>query len=159
MDINLLRDRDNRGTFTVSELNNYIKSVFESDRKLCCVTVKGELSNFVAHRSGHLYFSIKDEDCQIRAIMFRSAAMRLKFLPESGMRVVVSGSVTVYPRDGSYQIYVSSMQPDGIGALYLAYEQLKERLAAEGLFSEEHKRLIPEFPERVGVRAWNDLGP
>ncbi len=151
MDISSLRERDNVNTFTVSELNNYIKNIFESNRTLSAVTVRGEISNFTSHRSGHLYFSLKDAEGQIRAVMFRSRAMTLKFMPESGMKVVLHGSVTVYPRDGSYQIYVSSMQPDGIGALYLAYEQLKERLAAEGLFSEEHKRLIPEMPRRVGV--------
>ncbi len=151
MDISSLRERDNIGTFTVSELNGYIKSVFENNRTLSSVTVKGEISNFTAHRSGHLYFSLKDAEGQIRAVMFRSSAMRLKFLPESGMKVIVHGSVTVYPRDGSYQIYVSSMQPDGIGALYLAYEQLKERLCLEGLFADEHKLPIPAIPSRIGV--------
>ena len=151
MDISSLRERDNVNTFTVSELNNYIKNIFENNRTLTAVTVRGEISNFTSHRSGHLYFSLKDAEGQIRAVMFRSRAMALKFMPESGMKVVLHGSVTVYPRDGSYQIYVNSMQPDGIGALYLAYEQLKERLASEGLFDEEHKRLIPEMPRRVGV--------
>ena len=151
MDISSLRERDNVNTFTVSELNNYIKNIFENNRTLTAVTVRGEISNFTYHRSGHLYFSLKDAEGQIRAVMFRSRAMALKFMPESGMKVVLHGSVTVYPRDGSYQIYVNSMQPDGIGALYLAYEQLKERLASEGLFDEEHKRLIPEMPRRVGV--------
>ena len=151
MDISSLRERDNVNTFTVSELNNYIKNIFENNRTLTSVTVRGEISNFTNHRSGHLYFSLKDSEGQIRAVMFRSRAMTLKFMPESGMKVVIHGSVTVYPRDGSYQIYVNSMQPDGIGALYLAYEQLKERLALEGLFDEEHKLLIPEIPRRVGV--------
>ena len=151
MDISSLRERDNVVTFTVSELNGYIKSVFENNRTLSSVTVKGEISNFTAHRSGHLYFSLKDAEGQIRAVMFRSSASRLKFMPESGMRVIVHGAVTVYPRDGSYQIYVSSMQPDGIGALYLAYEQLKEKLFAEGLFDATHKLPIPKIPEKIGV--------
>lgn len=151
MDISSLRERDNVVTFTVSELNGYIKSVFENNRTLSSVTVKGEISNFTAHRSGHLYFSLKDAEGQIRAVMFRSSASRLKFMPESGMRVIVHGAVTVYPRDGSYQIYVSSMQPDGIGALYLAYEQLKEKLFAEGLFDATHKLRIPKIPEKIGV--------
>ena len=151
MDISSLRERDNINAFSVSELNNYIKNVFENNRTLSAVTVKGEISNFTNHRSGHLYFSLKDADGQIRAVMFRSSAARLKFMPESGMRVIVHGAVTVYPRDGSYQIYVSSMQPDGIGALYLAYEQLKERLFVEGLFDEEHKLQIPEYPSKIGV--------
>ncbi len=151
MDITSLRERDNIGTFGVSELNNFIKNLFETNRTLSAVTVKGEISNFTAHRSGHLYFSLKDEDGQIRAVMFRSSAARLSFMPESGMKVIVHGSVTVYPRDGSYQIYVASMQPDGIGALYLAYEQLKARLAAEGLFDSAHKSEIPRIPKRIGV--------
>ncbi len=151
MDISSLRERDTVNTFTVSELNNYIKNIFEGNRTLSSVTVRGEISNFTSHRSGHLYFSLKDADGQIRAVMFRSKAMSLKFMPESGMKVIVHGSVTVYPRDGSYQIYVGSMQPDGIGALYLAYEQMRSRLAEEGLFDEEHKLLIPEMPRRVGV--------
>ena len=151
MDINSLRERDNKDPFSVSDLNNYIKSIFENNRTLTSVSVRGEISNFTNHRSGHLYFSLKDADGQIRAVMFRSRAASLKFLPESGMKVIVHGSVTVYPRDGSYQIYVSSMQPDGIGALYLAYEQMKTRLAEEGLFDEMHKKPIPEYPSRIGV--------
>lgn len=151
MDISSLRERDNQDVFSVSDLNNYIKNLFESNRTLTAVSVRGEISNFVNHRSGHLYFSLKDADGQIRAVMFRSRAASLKFLPESGMKVIIHGSVTVYPRDGSYQIYVSSMQPDGIGALYLAYEQMKARLAEEGLFDEEHKKPIPMIPSRIGV--------
>lgn len=151
IDLTELRDRGNPRAFTVSELNNYIKTVFDNDRILSSVTVKGEISNFVNHRSGHLYFSIKDSDSQIKAVMFRSGAQRLKFMPESGMRVVVTGSVSVYLRDGSYQMYVTSMQPDGIGALYLAYEQLKERLAREGIFDESHKKPIPSIPKSIGV--------
>lgn len=151
MDINLLRERSGPASFTVTELNNYIKSIFDSNGNLASVTVKGEISNFVAHKSGHLYFSLKDSEGQIRAVMFRSSAMRLKFMPESGMKVIVCGSVTVYPRDGSYQLYVTSMQPDGIGALYLAYEQLKERLMNEGLFDESNKKSIPKYPSKIGV--------
>jgi exodeoxyribonuclease VII large subunit len=151
IDINSLRERDNTEIFSVSSLNAYIKNIFENNRTLSSVTLRGEISNFTNHRSGHLYFSLKDSEGQIRAVMFRSRAASLKFMPESGMKVIVHGSVTVYPRDGSYQIYVLSMQPDGIGALYLAYEQMKARLAEEGLFDESHKKLIPEFPRRIGV--------
>ena len=151
IDINSLRERDNAAIFSVSDLNNYIKNIFENNRTLTSVSVRGEISNFTNHRSGHLYFSLKDADGQIRAVMFRSRAASLKFIPESGMKVIVHGSVTVYPRDGSYQIYVSSMQPDGIGALYLAYEQMKARLAEEGLFDEVHKLPIPMYPRRIGV--------
>ena len=151
IDINSLRERDNAEAFSVFGLNEYIKNIFENNRTLSSVTVRGEISNFVNHRSGHLYFSLKDSEGQIRAVMFRSKAIALRFLPESGMKVIVHGSVNVFPRDGSYQIYVSSMQPDGIGALYLAYEQMKARLEAEGLFDREHKRPIPRFPRRIGV--------
>ena len=151
IDINSLRERENAEIFSVTMLNEYIKNIFENNRTLSSVTVRGEISNFTNHRSGHLYFSLKDSDGQIRAVMFRSRAQGLKFMPESGMKVIIHGSVTVYPRDGSYQIYVSSMQPDGIGALYLAYEQMKARLAEEGLFDDIHKKLIPMYPRRIGV--------
>lgn len=151
MDISALRERNNTEAFTVTGLNNYIKGLFEGDRVLTSVTVKGEISNFVNHRSGHLYFSLKDAEGQIRAVMFRSYAARLKFMPESGMKVVIHGAVSVYARDGSYQIYVSSMQPDGIGALYLAYEQIKARLLEEGLFDDAHKLPIPALPRKIGV--------
>lgn len=151
MDISSLRARGAKDVLTVSELNGYIKNIFDLDRTLTAVSVKGEISNFVRHSSGHMYFSIKDTDSQIRAVMFRSSASRLKFIPENGMRVVVRGSVTVYQRDGSYQIYANSIEPDGIGALYLAYEQLKERLSSEGLFDEESKKPLPPYPKSVGV--------
>ncbi len=151
MDISSLRERPAGGSFSPSELNEYIKNIFDSERTLRAVTVRGEISNFTRHTTGHLYFSLKDADGQIRAVMFRSAAGKLAFLPESGMRVIVHGTVSVYPRDGSYQIYVNSMQPDGIGALYLAYEQLKRKLAEEGLFDEYHKRQLPDMPMRIGV--------
>ena len=151
MDISFLRERDNPGSFSVTELNNYIKNLFDGNRTLSAVTVKGEISNFKNHSTGHLYFPLKDEEGQIRAVMFRSKAMSLKFMPESGMRVIAHGSVTVYPRDGSYQLYVNSLQPDGIGALYLAYEQLKDKLYREGLFDESHKKPIPYAPQSVGV--------
>ena len=150
MDINSLRERSG-GAISVSELNSYIKNLFETNRFLSSVTVKGEISNFTYHSSGHLYFSLKDGEAQIKAVMFRSSAARLKFAPESGMKVIAHGSVSVFQRDGVYQLYVSSMQPDGIGALYLAYEQLKEKLQKEGLFSEERKKTLPEIPMRVGV--------
>jgi len=150
MDISMLRERSD-SVMTVSELNNFIKNMFDSSRLLNSVHVKGEISNFVDHRSGHFYFSLKDGDSQIKAVMFRSSALKLKFIPENGMKVTVFGSVSVFPRDGVYQMYASSMQPDGIGALYLAYEQLKARFEAEGLFSAEFKKPIPRFPERIGV--------
>ena len=150
MDISGLRER-NDTAMTVSELNNFIKSMFDGNCLLNSIHVRGEISNFVNHRSGHFYFSLKDEGAQIKAVMFRSSAMKLKFMPENGMKVTVFGSISVFPRDGVYQMYVTSMQPDGVGALYLAYEQLKARLDSEGLFSEIHKKPLPEFPEKVGV--------
>ena len=150
MDISGLRERSDTA-MTVSELNNFIKSMFDSNRLLSSIHVRGEISNFVNHRSGHFYFSLKDEGAQIKAVMFRSSAMKLKFIPENGMKVTVFGSISVFPRDGVYQMYVSSMQPDGVGALYLAYEQLKNRLENEGLFSESHKKPLPEFPDKIGV--------
>ena len=151
MDILSLRERRSDSVMTVGELNGYVKNLLESDRLLGAVTVKGEISNFIYHRSGHLYFSLKDEDGQIKAVMFRSSAVRLKFMPENGMKVTVHGSVNIYAKDGSMQLYVNQMQPDGIGALYLAYEQMKERLYREGLFNPEHKKPIPKMPMRVGV--------
>ena len=150
MDISMLRDRSD-SVMTVSELNNFIKSMFDSNRLLSSVYVKGEISNFVSHRSGHFYFSLKDADGQIKAVMFRSSALKLKFIPENGMKVTVFGSISVFPRDGIYQMYATSMQPDGIGALYLAYEQLKAKLTDEGLFSDDHKKLLPQYPSKIGV--------
>lgn len=150
MDISMLRER-NDAVMTVSELNSFIKSMFDNNRLLSSVHVKGEISNFVSHRSGHFYFSLKDEDGQIKSVMFRSSAMKLKFVPENGMKVTVYGSISVYPRDGIYQMYATSMQPDGIGALYLAYEQLKSKLEAEGLFNDEFKKPLPQYPDRIGV--------
>ena len=151
MDISALRDRPTQGALTVTELNNFIKNLIDSDRTLAAISVTGEISNFTDHRSGHLYFSLKDADAQIRAVMFRSARARLKFAPQEGMKVTVHGSVSLYPQGGTVQLYVNNMAPDGLGALYKAYEQLKEKLAAEGLFDDEHKKPIPKFPARVGV--------
>ncbi len=151
MDISSLRERRSVSEFSVGELNSYIKTLFDNDRTLGSVTVRGEISNFKEHGSGHLYFSLKDETGQIKAIMFRSSAVRLKFKPEDGMKVTVHGSVSVYPGGGTYQLYASTMSPDGVGALYQMYEKLKSRLEEEGLFSEEHKKPIPRYPRAVGV--------
>ncbi len=151
IDLSLLRERRFGDTLTVSELNGYIKSMFDNSRELNSVTVKGEISNLVYHRSGHLYFSLKDNDSHIKAMMFRSSAASLKFILENGMKVIIHGTVSVYTRDGSYQLYANSVQPDGIGALYLAYEQLKERLDREGLFDTAFKKPLPKYPHRIGV--------
>ena len=142
----------NRQVLTVSQLNNYIKSVMDGDINLAGVFIEGEISNFKNHfSSGHLYFSLKDEDSVVKCVMFRGAASRLKFKPEDSMRVICSGKVTCYPRDGQYQLYVEDMQPVGIGSLALAYEQLKKKLAAEGLFDINSKRPISKIPKRVAV--------
>lgn len=137
--------------FTITELNLYIKSLIENDRLLSNVTVKGEISNFKHHSSGHMYLSLKDDGGVIRAVMFRYSAQKLKFRPENGMQVVVSGKISVYERDGQYQIYIEDMMPDGVGALYVAYEQLKAQLEQEGLFSPEYKKPIPKYPETIGI--------
>ncbi len=137
---------------TVSQLNRYIKSIIEQDFNLQTVFVGGEISNFKRHyASGHLYMTIKDGQSQIKAVMFRSAADRLKFQPEDSMSVIIKGRISVFERDGQYQLYIDDMQPDGAGALGVAFEQLKKKLAAEGLFDESRKKPIPGFPERVGV--------
>jgi len=151
MDISLFRDREISKALSVTELNAFIKKLLDGNKTLSGVSVTGEISNLKDHGSGHLYFSLKDYGAQIRAVMFRFQRAKLKFIPEDGMKVTVHGSVSVYEQTGTVQIYVNSMEPDGIGALYLAYEQLKERLAAEGLFNEEHKKPIPSYPHRIGV--------
>ncbi|MBR2465806.1 MAG: exodeoxyribonuclease VII large subunit [Clostridia bacterium] len=151
MDISSLRERKGSSEFTVSELNGYVKSILDSDRVLGAVSVKGEISNFTAHSSGHMYFSLKDEGGQIKAVMFKTAAQKLKFLPENGMKVSVRGSVSVYTQGGSYQLYVNAMMPDGVGTLYMMYERLKAKLDAEGLFDVSRKKALPRFPSSIGV--------
>lgn len=137
---------------SVSELNTFIKMLLESAPTLNDVYVKGEISNFKNHiSSGHFYFSLKDKDSQIKAVMFRSIASKMKFVPENGMMVVAHGRVASYVRDGQYQIYADSMEPDGVGALYVAFEQLKQRLAAQGVFAPEKKKPLPKIPQTIGV--------
>ena len=137
--------------YSVNDLNNYVKQILDKDENLKYVFVTGEISNFKAHYSGHMYLTLKDEKAAIKAVMFAGNASKLRFMPENGMKILAFGTVSLFPRDGSYQLYISDMQPDGIGALNIAYEQLKKKLEAEGLFSTVHKKLIPEFPARVGV--------
>ena len=137
---------------TVSQLNFYIKSLFDDDSKLSSVYLKGEISNFTDHyRTGHMYMSLKDERSVIKAVMFAGNASRLKFRPEDGLKVLVRGYVSVYQATGQYQFYIEDMQPDGVGALSLAYEQLKRKLAAEGIFDSGHKKPLPLYPKRIGV--------
>lgn len=136
---------------TITDLNKYIKDKVANDEFLQNVYVKGEISNFKNHYTGHLYFTLKDENSLIKCIMFKGYAERLKFTPKDGMKVVVFGTVSVYERDGVYQIYVKAMKEDGIGDLYAAYNELKQKLEIEGLFDQKYKKKIPFMPKRIGV--------
>ncbi|CAM3121386.1 exodeoxyribonuclease VII large subunit [Paenibacillus lupini] len=137
--------------YSIKEINRYIKMKLESDNLLGDVWLRGEISNFTHHSSGHMYFTLKDKDSRLKCIMFASHNQRLPFIPREGTKVMARGNVSVYERDGNYQFYVTAMQPDGIGSLYLAYEQLKTKLETEGLFAESRKRPIPRFPKGIGV--------
>ncbi|MBS4215727.1 exodeoxyribonuclease VII large subunit [Neobacillus rhizophilus] len=136
---------------SVNALTKYIKRKFDADPHLRDLHVRGEISNFKQHSSGHMYFTLKDEKARILAVMFSSHSRAMRFQPENGMKVIVKGDITVYEPSGQYQIYIKDMQPDGIGELFLAYEQLKQRLEAEGLFAPERKKPLPLFPKTVGV--------
>lgn len=132
-------------------MTRYLKHKFDTDQNLRHVFLKGEISNFKAHTTGHMYFSVKDEASKINAIMFASSARKLNFVPADGMKVLLVGRISVYEATGNYQIYVEQMMEDGIGNLYVAFEKLKKQLASEGLFAPEHKKKIPKIPERVGI--------
>ena len=136
---------------TVSQLNRYLKYKIDNDQNLLNVYLKGEISNFKAHTRGHFYFTLKDENSRINAIMFGSNASKVKFQVYDGMKVLVTGRISVYEASGAYQIYVDSMLEDGFGSLYLAFEQLKEKLEKEGLFKSDHKKRIPKIPKRIGI--------
>lgn len=136
---------------TVSQITNYIKSLLENAEPLQNFTLCGELSNYKMHQSGHHYFTLKDENAVISAVMFAGSASKLRFRPESGMKVIVSGRVSLFPKSGQYQIYVNSMQPDGVGALYIAFEQLKEKLFKEGLFDKSLKKALPTYPQKIAL--------
>lgn len=140
-----------RRPMTVTELNGHIKALLDTDPRLSGVLVRGELSNYKIYPSGHHYFTLKDANAALRCVMFRGDASRLRFRPDNGMGVTCAGRVSVYPRDGAYQLYVTEIQPEGMGDLYLAYEQLKAKLSAEGLFDREHKKPLPTMPERIAV--------
>lgn len=141
----------NKEYLTVSQLTRYIKYKLDNDTNLQEVYLKGEISNFKAHTRGHFYFTIKDEGSRINAVMFASSASKVKFTPEDGMKILVTGRISVYEATGGYQIYVNEMMEDGVGNLYVAFEQLKKKLASEGLFDDRYKKSIPKIPERVGV--------
>ena len=140
-----------REALSVTDLNLYIKDIIAVDDILGDVLVKGEISNFKAHSSGHMYMSLKDSGSVLRAVMFRSAAAKLTFAPQNGTKVVAHGRIAVYERDGQYQLYIDKMQPEGQGDLYAAFEMLKQKLAKEGLFDPAHKKRLPKYPKRIGV--------
>ena len=136
---------------TVTQLNNWIKSLVDSEPGLSNIAVRGELSNYKIYPSGHHYFTLKDAESSLRCVMFRSAASKLRFKPENGMGVTASGRISVFPRDGAYQLYCTGLMPEGMGDLHVAYEQLKAKLQAEGLFDAKYKKPLPRFPRRIAV--------
>ena len=140
-----------RQILDVSQVNEYIKNLMDGDELLAGLCIRGELSNYKIYPSGHHYFSLKDPTGAIRCVMFKGQALRLRFRPENGMKVLVTGRVSVFPRDGAYQLYCDTMTPEGAGDLALAFEQLKEQLYKEGLFDEAHKKPLPRFPERIAI--------
>lgn len=136
---------------SVSQINRYISFKLKEDKKLSGVMIRGEISNFTAHRSGHFYFTLKDNESAIKAVMFRSNAQKIKFMPQDGMNVIAMGSISVFERDGLYQIYVTDIIPDGVGSVYIANQQLREKLRKEGIFDESAKRPVPQLPKKIGA--------
>lgn len=136
---------------SITQINEYIRTMMDSDALLAGLAVRGEISNYKMYPSGHHYFTLKDEGGALKCVMFRGNAMRLKFRPENGMKVIAMGKISVYPRDGAYQLYCSGLVLDGIGDLYAAFEQLKAKLAAQGLFDPSHKKTIPQYPGMIGI--------
>lgn len=148
----------NINALTVTQVNTYIKAILDENVHLKNIYIVGEISNFLHYfRSGHMYFTLKDDNSQLKAVMFSSNAQRIKFKPSDGMKVLCRGRISVYDKDGAYQFYVDDMQPDGIGTLAIAFEQLKDKLSKEGLFDEIYKKPIPKFPRKIGVAA-SDMG-
>lgn len=137
--------------FSVSDINSYIKQLVSNDGILSGLSVRGEISNFKHHYTGHMYFTIKDENSVLKCVMFKTQANQLKFMPQNGNKVIVSGYISVFERDGQYQLYAGDMQPDGLGALHLAFEQLKNKLQAEGMFDTAIKKKLPLLPRSIGV--------
>ena len=137
--------------YDVSEVNQYIKNILEGVPELSDILIRGELSNYKIYPSGHHYFTLKDAQGALRSVMFKGAAMKLRFRPENGMKVIAAGRISVFPRDGAYQMYCTSLSPDGVGDLYVAFEQLKEKLHQEGLIDPEHKKPLPRFPQRIAI--------
>ena len=140
-----------QNVLSITQINEYIRERLDSDRLLAQVAVRGEISNYKMYPSGHLYFTLKDENAALKCVMFKNNAMRLRFRPENGMKVIAAGKISVFPRDGAYQLYCSAMAMDGIGDLYAAFEQLKNKLAAQGLFDPAHKKPIPKYPQTIGI--------
>ena len=136
---------------SVTQINEYIRAMMDRDVLLAGVAVRGEISNYKVYPSGHHYFTIKDANAALKCVMFKSSAVRLRFKPDNGMQVIVMGKISVYPRDGAYQMYCSAMAMDGVGDLYAAFEQLKAKLGAQGLFDPGHKQLIPKYPGTIGI--------
>ena len=136
---------------TITQVNDHIRAAMDADPLLSGVAVRGEISNYKVYPSGHHYFTLKDETSSLKAVMFKGNASRLKFRPENGLKVIVMGRITVYPRDGAYQLYATAMIPGGAGDLHVAFEQLKKKLAEEGLFDESHKKALPRFPKTIGI--------
>ena len=136
---------------SISQINGYIQNKLDSDALLNAVAVRGEISNYKMYPSGHHYFTLKDESAALKCVMFKGNAMRLRFRPENGMKVIAMGKISVYPRDGAYQLYCTAMAMDGVGDLYAAFEQLKKKLAAEGLFDPAHKKPLPKYPGTIGI--------
>lgn len=137
--------------FSISQINEYIRGKMDADSLLSSVAVRGEISNYKVYPSGHHYFTLKDDGAALKCVMFRGSAMKLRFRPDNGMQVLAMGKISVYPRDGAYQLYCSAMALDGIGDLYAAFEQLKKKLAAQGLFDPAHKKPIPQYPRTIGI--------
>ena len=137
--------------FSITQINEYLRGKMDADTLLSQVAVRGEISNYKMYPSGHHYFTLKDESAALKCVMFKSQASRLRFRPENGMKVIAMGKITVYPRDGAFQLYCGSMAMDGIGDLYAAFEQLKAKLAAQGLFAPEHKKKLPAIPGTIGI--------